>query len=267
MNNRDSRLRPSRRGFLQTSAAISAASLLPLPPLDAAQSAPAELPPAFAGLKPLGSRVQPIAVEEFRARLARAQKLMTDAAPRFDALFLAPGTSLYYFTGIRWGMSERLVALLLPRSGEPFLVCPAFEEGRLRELLRFPIEVRVWQEDESPAKLAAATLAERGVRTGRAGIEETVRFTFFDHFRRDAPGLECVSADSVTIGCRARKSPQELALLRLACEANCDVYRAVFASLQEGMSQEDLGRLVEAGFARMGLRGGALTLIGPSAAL
>ncbi|HYA97948.1 MAG TPA: Xaa-Pro peptidase family protein, partial [Methylomirabilota bacterium] len=132
---------------------------------------------------------------------------------------------------------------------------------------RFPIEVRVWQEDESPAKLAAATLAERGVRSGRAGIEETARFTFFDHFRQAAPGLECVSGDAVTIGCRARKSPQELALMRLACEANCDVYRAVFASLQEGMSQEDLGRLVEAGFARMGLRGGALTLIGPSAAL
>jgi Xaa-Pro dipeptidase len=266
MQKRDSHLHTSRRGFLQTSAALSAAALLPSPVAAAAQR-PADLPPAFAGLKPLGSRVQPIAVDEFRARLARAQKLMTDAAPRFDALFLSPGTSLYYFTGIRWGMSERLVALLLPRTGDPFLVCPAFEESRLRELLRFPIEIRVWQEDESPTKLAAATLAERGLRTGRAAIEETTRFTFFDHFREAAPGLECASADPVTIGCRARKSPQELALMRLACEATCDVFRAVFASIHEGMSQGEINDLVEGGFAKMGLRGGALVLVGASAAL
>src|SRR5262249_43936740 len=159
-------------------------SLLPVSAAAAQHSV--ELPPAFAGLKPLGSRVQPVGADEFRARLARAQRLMSDAAPRFDALFLSPGPSLYYFTGIRCGMSERLVALLLPRAGDPFLVCPAFEEGRLRELLRFPIEVRVWQEDESPTKLAASTLAERGLRTGRVAIEETTRFTFFDHFREAA---------------------------------------------------------------------------------
>jgi Xaa-Pro dipeptidase len=266
MRKHESGLRASRRGFLQTSAAISAASLLRAPVVAAAQLSP-ELPPAFSALKPLGSRVQPIVPDEFRARLSRAQKLMTDASPRFDALFLSPGTSLYYFTGIRWGLSERLVALLLPRAGEPFLVCPAFEESRLRELLRFPIEIRVWQEDESPTKLAAAALAERGVRTGRAGIEETTRFTFFDHFREAASGFECASADPVTIGCRARKSPQELALMRLACDATCDVFRAVFASVKEGMSQEDIGHLIEAGFSKMGLRGGALVLVGASAAL
>jgi Xaa-Pro dipeptidase len=266
MRKRESSFLASRRGFLHTSAAISAASILRLP-IAAAAPCPTELPAAFSRLQPLGSRVHPIAVEEFRARLSRAQKLMTESGPRFDALFVSPGTSLYYFTGIRWWLSERLVALLLPRSGEPVLICPAFEEGRLRELLRFPMEVRVWQEDESPAQLAAGALADRGVRTGRAGIEEATRFTFFDHFRQAAPAIECVSADPITIGCRGRKSPQELALMRLACEATCDVFRAVLASLREGMSQEDIGQLVEGGFSKMGLRGGALVLIGAAAAL
>jgi Xaa-Pro dipeptidase len=155
----------------------------------------------------------------------------------------------------------------LPRTGDPILVVPGFEEGRLREKLHFTAEVRIWQENESPTKTAAAALSDRGIRTGRLGVEETAAFTFFDHLRMAAPGFEYVSADPVTIACRGRKSAHELELMRLACDATCEIFRAVFASLKEGMSQEDIGRLVEAGFSRMGLRGGALVLLGASAAL
>ena len=66
---------------------------------------------------------------------------------------------------------------------------------------------------------------------------------------------------------RGHKSDHELELMRLACEATFDVFRAVFASVKEGMSQEDIGKLVEGGFSKMGLRGGALVLLGASAAL
>jgi Xaa-Pro dipeptidase len=262
----DSVFQASRRGFLKSAAAASAIALAPSAkplPADAADT----LPPAFSGLKPLGARVHPITADEFQERLMHAQTLMSSLTPKFDALFFAPGTSLYYFTGIRWGVSERLLGLIVPRAGAPVLVVPGFEEGRLREKLRFPIEVRVWQEDESPTKIAAGALAERGVRTGQLGVEETAAFTFFDHLHAAASGFECVSADPLTIACRGRKSQHELELMRLACEATCDVFRAVFASLKEGTSQDDIGRLVEAGFSKMGLHGGALVLLGASAAL
>src|SRR5258706_443985 len=55
--------------------------------------------------------------------------------------------------------------------------------------------------------------------------------------------------------------------MRLACDATFDVFRATFASLKEGMSQDDIAHLVEAGFAKMNLHGGALVLLGASAAL
>lgn len=256
----------SRRRFLQSAAAASSLALVP--GSKAAAASPQETHGAdFSSLKPLGARLKPITPDEFRARLDRALHLMNELKPNFDALFFAPGTSLYYFTGIRWGLSERLVGLVLPRAGKPVLVCPGFEEGRLREQLRFPIEIRVWQEDESPTKLAAAALADQGVRTGRLGVEETAYFTYSDHFRAAAPGFEYVSADPVTIACRARKSAHELELMRLACDATFEVYKPVFAALREGMSQEDIAHMVEAGFSKMGLRGGALVLLGASAAL
>ena len=265
----------SRRRFLQSAAAASAWAMAS-PLVGAAADFQVNLPEAFSGLKPLGARVRPVVAAEFQERLAHAQKLMAEPKsftalappiPKYDALFFAPGTSLYYFTGIHWDTSERLLGLVLPRTGEPVLVVAGFEEGRLRERLKFPMEIRVWQEDESPTKLAAAALADRGIRGGRMGIEETVKFTFFDHLREAAQGFDCVSADPVTIGCRAVKSAHEIELMRLACDATFAVYRAVFASLKEGMSQGEIANLVEGGFASMGLRGGAMALLGASAAL
>ena len=243
MHKQTSNIPPSllRREFLKSSVVLAAAGLAPLG--RAASNCEADaLPEAFSSLKPLGSRVHPITTEEYRGRLEHAQKLMTDLDPKYQALFVAPGTSLYYFTGIRWSMSERLLAFLLPRTGEPIIVVPAFEESRMREKLQFPAEVHIWQEDQSPTKIAAEALADRGIRAGRIGVEETVPFTFLEHLRAAAPGLEYVSADPVTIACRGRKSPHELELMRLACEATFDVFRAVFAYVFITFLMRVLGR-------------------------
>jgi Xaa-Pro dipeptidase len=254
----------SRRNFLHSAAASSAAVFASRAEAHDSQQ---QLPSAIAGLQPLGDRIHPIPPEEFHARFLHAQSLLQQQQPAFDAILIGPGSSLYYFTRVHWWLSERLLALVIPKSGQPLFVCPAFEEARLGESLLYPAEIRAWQENENSSKILAGALADRGLRTGRIGIEERLPFTFFDHFRAAAPGYELVSADSITIGCRAVKSANELALMRLACEATCDVYRAVFASLQEGMTQEQIGALVDAGYAKMRVRGDAMVLIGPSAAL
>jgi Xaa-Pro dipeptidase len=225
------------------------------------------LPPTFASLKPLGDRVKPIRAEELQGRMAHAQQLMTDAKPRFEALYVTPSTTLVYYTGIEWWPSERILALLIPRQGHPVLVSPAFEEGRLREQMRWPVEIRVWQEDEDPYAIVEQWFAERGIRTGQIGIEETTRYVFFDGLRHAATSLDYVSGDPITVGCRAQKSEHELELMRLACSATLDVYEATFASLREGMTQREVADLVVRGYAQMGLRGEASVFFGPSSAL
>ena len=263
-------MRISRRELLRTgtaAAAIPAICQVARPFTAGDSQNQSALPPAFGVLKPLGDRVHPITVPEYQARVTKAQHLMRDAKPPISALYITPGTSLAYFTGIRWGISERLLAMLLPQHGDPLMISPAFEEGRMRELLRWPIEVRVWQEDENPYEVGAKWLAEHGIRTGRIGIEETTRFVFYDGFRKAVSPVECLSGDPVTHGCRAEKSDHELELMRLACAATFDVYRAVFASLRAGMTQYDVAGLVSRGFEQMGLNGGALVLFGEWAAL
>src|ERR1700735_987610 len=237
-----------------------------------AQNAVAErlsepLPHAFDKLQPLGDRVKPISTTELQGRIAHAQQLMSDAKPRFEALYVTPGTTLLYYSGIHWWPSERILALMIPRQGEPLIICPAFEEGRLREQLRLPIEIRVWQEDESPYGIVAKWFGERSVRTGKVGVEETTRYVFYDGLRHAASWLEYTSGDPITVGCRAQKSQHELDLMRLACGATLDVYKATFASLREGMVQGEVAALVMRGYTKMGLRGEASVTFGPSSAL
>jgi len=225
------------------------------------------LPPAFEKLQPLGDQAKPIRVDELQGRIARAQALMNNAKPRFDVLYVTPGTTLAYYVGTPWGLSERIVALAIPREGQPLVICPAFEEGRLREQLRWPLELRVWQEDENPYALIAKWLTECGIRTGRVGIEETTKYVFFDGLRRAAPSLDYASGNPVTVGCRAQKSEHELELMRLACSVTFDVYKAIFASLREGMTQREVSEMISRAYKKIGLEGYAIVLFGPAAAL
>jgi len=156
---------------------------------------------------------------------------------------------------------------MIPREGHPLMICPAFEEGRLREQLPWPIELRVWQEDDSPYSLIAKWLAERGIRTGRVAVEETTKYVFYDGLRQAASSLDYASGNPVTVGCRAQKSEHELELMRLACSVTFDVYKATFASLREGMTQREVSAMISRAYKKVGLEGYGFVLFGPAAAL
>jgi Xaa-Pro dipeptidase len=101
-------------------------------------------------LQPMTQGVTPISDDERRGRMEKARRLM--AENKIDAIYLEAGSSLFYYTGITWGRTERMFAMILPRGGEPAYVTPGFEEERAREQIRFGDDIRRWEEDESPYK-------------------------------------------------------------------------------------------------------------------
>jgi len=225
----------------------------------------ASLPPSVAQLKSRKSEAIPITREERGDRQERARKLMTDNA--LDAIVLMEGTSLRYFTGIRWWGGERAFALVLPAKSAAFYVCPAFEEGRAREQIGnapsgAQANVRTWQEDENPYRLLAQGLRDCGLAGGKIGIEENIRFVFADGIAKAAPQAVFASATAVTAGCRMVKSAREIALMRLAGQVTLAVYDAVYRALREGMTQRDVGELIERAYARMGFPGDASVMVG-----
>jgi len=183
------------------------------------------------------------------------------------AILLTEGTSLNYFTGIRWWGGERLFAMVLPASGDAFYVCPGFEEGRAREQISKSNggdspDVRIWQEDESPYERVAQGLSDRKISSGTLGMEETVAFVFTDGIRKAASAATFVSATPVTAGCRMIKSQHELDLMRLASKVTLLAYETTYRSLKPGMTQQDVEDLVEAAHRQLGFEGGADVQVG-----
>lgn len=251
----------SRRSFLQSGMFLTAGMAVSSSALPAEEKV---LPPSIAGLKSMKELAKPISLEERRGRLERARELM--AANHLDAMLLTSGTSLTYFSGIRWWPSERFFGMVLPVRGAPFFVSPAFEEERAREqIARGPVggsaDVRIWQEDEDPYERLAQGLKERGIAAGRLGIDETTYFVFSNNIAQHAPALQCVSATPVTAGCRMIKSAAELELMRLANKVTLTAYEASWKALKPGMSDREFSGLIAAAYQTLGFAGDAMVLV------
>jgi Xaa-Pro aminopeptidase len=217
-------------------------------------AAPAAVPDVIRALKPMTDGIVPISDAERKARLEKARRLMTEN--RIDAVLMEGGSSMFYFTGVRWGLSERPFVLVVPAKGELAWVCPGFEEARARELIKTSAsDVRTWQEDESPYARIAQILKDRGVSAGRVGVEERMRFFIVNGVKKEASAIDLVSADPITAGCRMIKSPAEIALMQRANDMTIAAYRAGLATLREGMTQGDLRANILAAYRAIGAQG------------
>ncbi|MGB2908596.1 MAG: M24 family metallopeptidase [Candidatus Aminicenantaceae bacterium] len=242
-----------RRDFLKLSAGAAGAAIVtsgcsPQKGLQAGAEDP------ISGLRPMMGDVVPITDGERLQRIEKAQRLMAETG--FEAIYLEGGTGMFYYTGVRWGNSERMFAAVIPARGELGWICPAFEEDRAREIIRFGDDIRTWEEHESPYQRVAELLRERGVRSGKVGIEERARFFLFDGIRKEAPHLQYVSADPITIECRVIKSPTELALMQKASDITIEAYKASVAMLETGMTRNDFRAISGRAFAALGVSGG-----------
>jgi Xaa-Pro dipeptidase len=248
--------------LLTRRALIGAAAALPALSASAVVRAAA---PDLTGLRSLTTGTTPIGPAERRGRIERAQALMR--AIGIGAVLIESGSSLVYFTGITWHRSERLTAAILPVEGEPCIVTPFFEEPSVRQTLGIPAEVRVWQEDEDPAKLVAGFLRDRKLAGRPIGIEETVRYFAVDGLAHALPDVKIVSANPVVRGVRMRKTTAEIALMQTATDVTIAAYRWTWPRVEKGMKPTDIAALMNAATVQLGGDPEfALVLIGPAAA-
>jgi Xaa-Pro dipeptidase len=207
--------------------------------------------PAAPELRSLTTGAQPIAAEEFAARLAKVQELMQ--RQKVAALLLESGSSLEYFTGIRWWRSERTTAAVIPATGRTVVVTPFFEEPSIRETLRVPAEVRPWKEDQSPFDLLAGAVREHAAGAAPLAVEATTRFFIVDRVTH-SPGVaeKVISADPLVRACRMFKSPAELALLQAANDITIAALHHMHKQVAAGMRSTDIMSLLIATTEKLG---------------
>lgn len=210
----------------------------------------------LAEIAPWPDRAPPIARAEFAARCARAQAAAGEAGA--DAVLVTAGASLRYFTGVPWGASERLVAMLLPRSGDPVILCPAFERGTLEADLMIDADIRLWEEDEDPIALAADAI--RGARVRTLAVDPVFPFQWGERLRA-ADTVTLTDGAAVIDSCRMVKSPAELALLRQAKAMTMEVHRRAARILAPGMLASEVVSFIDAAHRALGAAGSSFCIV------
>jgi len=236
-----------------------AAASPPLSPDDRAR-----LEELFAPLEDRSADVPPITPREFAQRRdALARHLAADG---LDALVVEPGTTLWHFSGVEWGLSARYFALVVTAGGEDLWLVPAFEEQRARLLTGADGErVVTWQEHEDPCAVLVEALRARGL--SRLAVDPWMRHAFAQRL------AELWGAERVLLGrepvleLRARKGERELALLGRAQELTQQALLAVADTLEPGVTSTEIGHRLTVAQERLGLgEVWHLVLIGPAGA-
>jgi Xaa-Pro dipeptidase len=188
----------------------------------------------LAKLKPMTDGIEPIAVKEYKERIAKAQALLREQG--LQALYLDTSTSLAYFTGIQLGLSERLHGAVIPVEGEIAYLSPAFEEPKTREYMKFGDDVRCWEEHEDPTELVIETIRSMGYDSGQVALDPQTPFYIADGLRKAGNRFSFVHGNSVTATCRQLKSAAEIALIQRAMDITMEVHRAAARTLQVGVT-------------------------------
>jgi len=199
----------------------------------------------------------PISADEHMQRIERARMLMREQS--VDALVVGAGASLQYFSGVAWGASERLTAMILTPGRTPLFVCPEFERGSLEAALVIKADIRTWEEDENPYELAAGALKE--MRAARVAVDPAMAFWMVERLQREAAFATCVAANAVIDGCRMCKSKAELALMQQAKLMTLDVHRRAARILKPGVSSGEVRSFIDQAHKAYGASGSSFCIV------
>ena len=223
-----------------------------LPLLGAAATRAADEPLATttSNLRSITGAAKPITPAERRARVTKLQSLLSER--KIGALLVESGSTLEYFTGIRWHRSERTTAAIVPARGEVLVVTPAFEEPSVRETFDVGSDVRAWNEHESPFERIAQGLRDRGVASGAVAVEPTTRYFIVEGVRQAGKTYDFVSGEGLVRACRLIKSPAELALMQLANDVTIAALRYLHTRIERGMTATHISALMDEATSALG---------------
>ncbi len=199
--------------------------------------------------------VEPIQKQEFQARIDKACKLMHEE--NVNALYLHAGTNLYYFTGMHWSPSERMVGAILFKNGTLNYIAPAFEKGTIFDYMLIEGKVACWEEHESPFKLFGEVLAENNFNAIDVYIDETTPFFITDGISQANRKIDLYNAKPIIAKCRMIKSSNEIAILQHVMNITLEVQKATARILKVGISAKEVTDFINEAHKRYGIASGS----------
>ncbi|MFK7768785.1 MAG: M24 family metallopeptidase [Mariniblastus sp.] len=215
---------------------------------------------AFDSLKNMTADVNFITKPEFEGRLARLQEKLRETGA--SAAYLHAGTNLFYFTGLKWGASERMVAAIVPANGDICYIAPKFELDTLRDYWKIPSTIHAWEEHESPYEVVGRVMAETDP-SGAAPlmIDEVTPYFIVDGIQVANPDMKLGHAQPLTQAIRSRKTEAEIALIKRAHEMTLEVHRAAASMLKPGISTTEVVQFIDEAHIKVGAPAGSFFCI------
>ena len=198
-------------------------------------------------------------VEEYRSRLHSTRQGMK--RHNLDALLLSTEANCRYLAGlvnVYWTitMANDLQLALVPgvESEDPILLLP--------DHLRFGSAQSSWIKDRrgwsqfstesmaAPVKSIVDVIVEKGLERGTIGMEIGkdsrlgMSLVYFQELSKALPGCNFVDCDNMMGEVRMVKTPAEIAIIRRACEINCEGMIAGMQAVREGVSEIEVGNAI-----------------------
>jgi Xaa-Pro dipeptidase len=208
---------------------------------------------SLAEFENVAAAIPAITVEELQARIDKLQGLMRDAGVK--AVYLDTSTSLTYFTAMMLGASERMHGAVIPSSGTPIYISPAFEEPKTQTLITVPGDIATWEEHEDPALLVADLVCSLTTDGDALAFDPTTPFVFSSSITTHIGSrLMVTGAKDLIAQCRQIKSATEIGIIQAAMTASLRVHKAVWEGLHEGISTTEVTDFIAAAHAKLGMR-------------
>ncbi|WP_459212598.1 M24 family metallopeptidase [Aquimarina rhabdastrellae] len=206
-------------------------------------------------IQPLAHLAQPIQKDEFKSRIAKAATLLNKHS--FQALYVNAGTNLFYFTGLKWNASERLVGALILPNGEIHYIAPQFEKGTIYDFMLLEGTVHCWEEHESPYALVIEILKKNNITQGTIAIDEATPFFISDGIQQVTSSYTLINAKPITAGCRMIKSKNEIAIIQAAMNITLEVQKAAARILYPGISAKEVVDFIHKAHIKYGIPTGS----------
>ena len=198
-------------------------------------------------------------LDEYRRRRAAAAARMQAAG--LDALLVTTESNVRYLAGLLnqyWvaNMHDDMQIALIPADDriEPVLFLADHLAGGTGKTSWID-DVRVWSQfgtgkSSSPIQILVDTLVEKGLTSGRIGMEIgpgsviNMPLPRYAELRERLPRAELVDGGAVLAAVRARKSAAEIAYIREACRITCIAFDVGLRELRAGMSERELSHII-----------------------
>ncbi len=214
---------------------------------------------ALASLEDMAAGIDSIPEPEYHARLSKLQRLML--SQNIDFVYLHAGTNLYYFTGLKWSPSERMVAAIVPAAGDICYIAPRFELDTIRDFWLIPAEICAWEEHESPYILAANIFNGNPQQHPVVLLDEVTPHFIFSGLQRENPNVTFGHAQPLTQSCRSRKTAAEIAIIRRAHEMTLCVHQAAASILKPGIATTEVEKFINKAHQAVGAAGSSFCIV------